>query len=86
MYGFDRQKMFMAGYMVGSSRLSQEYKRYDEKNIGYGDTSLANGKWDQFHSVISLQQKGRAYESTYFLLYDYYATDLSINSRFNYKL
>ena len=34
MYGFDKQRTFRAGYIAGSSGLSQEHRKHDESNIG----------------------------------------------------
>lgn len=53
-YGFDRQRVFRARYIAGNNRSSQEYKKYDEINMGYGNTLLAKSKWNQFNLFVHL--------------------------------
>lgn len=43
-YGFDRERVFKTRYIAGNNRSSQEYKKYDEMNMGYGNTLLAKSK------------------------------------------
>ena len=76
-YDFDRRWTFKIGFMIRTTRSSQEYKQYDENNIGGGGILLAKDKWDKNLLVISFRQRGKAYKSTHFLLYDYWAAELA---------
>ncbi len=63
--------MFRPGFMVKNTRLSLEHRGNDKNSIGRRDISSAKGKWDNNLLVVPFRQGGKAYESTYFLLYDY---------------
>ena len=54
--------------------------------MGYKDSLLAKSNWDQVYFIVPLWQGGQVYKSTYFPLYDYHATNSSIDSRFHHKL
>lgn len=53
-YCFDRQKIFKARYLAKNNILSQKYKRYDKKNMGYKSLLLLKSNWNPFYYVISL--------------------------------
>lgn len=44
MCGFDKWRIFRARYIVGNSKLNQEHKRHDNKNIGQGGLLLIKNK------------------------------------------
>lgn len=44
MYDFNKRKLFKIGYIAGNNRLNQEYKRYNERNIGQKGSLLTKSK------------------------------------------
>lgn len=76
-YGFNKRRTFRPGYMARNTRSSQEHRGHDENSMGKGDSLSAKGKWDLNLLVVPLWQGGKVYESTYFLLYDYWAVELA---------
>lgn len=86
MYGFDRQRIFKAGYIVKNIRSSQEYKRYGKSNIGQEGLLSMKSKWDKNYCIVPFRPGSQACECTHFLSYNYHATNLGIDSRFNHEL
>lgn len=72
--------------MARKKRLSQKYKIYDKKYIDYKNLLLIKLKKDYFYCIILFRQEGQIYESTYFLSYNHFVANYSIDSEFNYEL
>ena len=86
MYGFNRQKMFKAGYMVRNNRSSQKHRRYNKRNMDQKGLLLVKNKFDKNHCVVSLRPRSQTYDSIHFLSYNCHAGNLGIDSRFNDEL
>ncbi len=61
--------------MARNTRSSQGHRGNNENSMGGGGTLSAKGKWDENLLVVLLRQGGKACESTYFLLYNYWAAE-----------
>lgn len=67
MYGFNRQKIFRAGYMARNSRSSQEHTEHNNKNMVQRSSLSTKGKQDKNLRLVSLCQRVQIYAFTYFM-------------------
>ncbi len=61
--------------MARNTRSSQRHRGNDKNCMGGGGTSSAKTKCDENLHVVPFRQGGKACESTYFLLCDYWAAE-----------
>lgn len=69
--------------MAKNSKLNQKYKGYDKKNIDQKGLMLSKSKWNKNYYVVFLGLEDCIFKSTYSLVYEYHASNLGIDFRFN---